>query len=234
MKQLLLSVVAAAGLALALATAGAATIGVTGSNNSVIGAGVEGWHGATWFLTAGANTTIDVYLVGLEAGARNSSTLGTVTFGPYSNASGTGRSVLFGGTTGVTLAGSGSIAPRLIPFSFTTTFGGGASVTNAANPLPPNTPNFFSTVTTCGADILSCVFDTTVDGATALSGNTVLLALDDGGGRRNAPDDDHDDLVMVIRVSDGSVTLIPEPATLGLVGAGLLGPGLAAQRRHRA
>ena len=229
MKKLLMAGVATLGLAAAATPAQAAIVAATGSTNSVIGAGVEGWLGATWFLIAGAATTIDVYFVGIEAGANNTFTLGTFASIPYSGD--TGLSSLFGGTLVPMLIASPSISPGLIPFQFDTDFGGGGTVTNAANPLPLKTPNFFSTVTTCGA-IATCSFDTTVDGVTASSGNTLLLGLDDGG-PIGTPDDDHDDLMIIIKISNGTFfrTPVPEPATLALFGAGLLGLGFAARRR---
>jgi hypothetical protein len=226
---MLLAGVAAAGLAMTATTAEAATAYTTAANNNVLGAGFQGWLGASWYLIAGGLTTIDVYKVGVEAGASNSFTLGTTTYGPYSGND--GLSVLLGGSVPVLQLASANILPGLVPFQFTTTFGGGGTVTNAANPLPLVTPNFFSSVFTCPAGPLTgCTF---TGGSLAGSGNTLLLALDDGGGGR-VPDDNHDDLVMIIRISNGSFTAVPEPATLGLLGAGLLGLGFAARRRRKA
>lgn len=238
MKKLLLATVAAAGMALASVGAQAAVVGSTpgpaASNpNNVIGA-VEGWFGANLYLIAGANTMLDVYFLGREAGFTNSFTINgntLVTSGPPPAS--TGLSTWFGGTTAPTLVGSSLTAPGLISFVFDVLSTGG-SVTNGSNLLPPpgpgtGTPNFFVSLTS--TEIAGVPqFDTNVNGVTPGSGTWALLALDDGGA---GPDDNHDDLVVVLHISNGSFG-IPEPATLGLLGAGLVGLGMAARRRRKA
>ena len=143
---------------------------------------------------------------------------------------------------------SRSVAGGTVAFNFSTNVAGAigtacgagcvqvtnGSNPNASNPLASqNLLNFFAHVGNPPGG--------TGAGNGGTSGNVVYLFLDDTGpgaacgipgvGNPCSTDDDnHDD--MVIRIT-WSATPIPEPATLGLLGAGLVGLGVAARRRRK-
>ncbi|MDP1782994.1 PEP-CTERM sorting domain-containing protein [Hydrogenophaga sp.] len=178
---------------------------------------VEGWYGAQLYLSGGpAQITVDYF--GAEAGFVNS----FLGFGGCSFTHNTGGNTF----TGSPVAPScivNNVASGLLNFSFTSPLGSAINGTNPDN-VADNTPNFFVTL----SNISSLAgLDNVINSSTPGGGLVAWLFFDDGGA---GDDDNHDDMVVRLTITGGSVG-IPEPGTIALLGAALLGMGAVRRRR---
>jgi hypothetical protein len=230
MKKLLLAGAAAVGLSLSAMPAQASFIGTIPmkATNEVLFPlkTVEGWYNADVFFFGSGPATITATLIGWEAGANNRFQWDGVTIFTGGKA---GTGIQTSGNLGAPVGTTATftVNPGLLPFSFLSSIPNG-NVANGSNIAPGNNRgNFFVTFT--DSDDYTTL-DQIKNNATPYGGRVAWLWFDDLGA---GPDDNHDDLVVRISLNGGTFQ-VPEPATLGLLGAGLLGLGFAARRRRQA
>lgn len=227
LKVLLAGLAAAATLGIAPAHAAiVGTIPGGGSNdfiNTFLGGGeIEGWYDANLYLSGGAVIAVEYF--GAEAGYVNTFNFdghifthnGGTTFDNNGPAT-------LGAEDAIGFVNAGPQLAGLLNFLFTVNSGNPGPV-NGSNPndLTTSLANFFVAFDS------NYAFDTTANGITASSGQSVFLFLDDGGADN---DDNHDDMVLRISVRQGTIS-IPEPGTLAVLGLGLAALGALRRRRQ--
>ena len=161
-------------------------------------------------LNLDAAGTVTYYYYGKEAGFQNIFTAGTLTPSPISYNSGFTPNVqdYFAAPK---LIGSLEVGAGVLDFKFCAW-----SSPTASEGCKTNAQN----------DALN-QYISTQSIAYSLFGNTAWLFWDDSGA---GPDDNHDDMLIKAVFTPKAV---PEPATLGLLGLGLLGTWVGSRRRLR-
>lgn len=205
----------------------------SGATNEVVNAlwgvtEVPGYYGATLLLTEDSGVSFE--FLGFEAGYENTFNLDIDGNGSYEEIVFSTEDFSGNSANGDPLDGPElySLSVGNVPFAFVYNANSGTVANDGSNPDDSGGsvgPNYFltffgpnatyGTFGTANACALSAVCN-------PRSGQIAYAFLDDGGA---GPDDNHDDGVVEISV-------VPEPATLGLLGSGLLALGLMMRRRR--
>jgi hypothetical protein len=226
LKTIALGGATAVALTFAAGAASAFTVGtIPGGHAGVVndglvpvyGAGttsVTGYYGAQLALLGGS-ATVTVEYLGAEAGFKNTFSFGGSEL--FATPGGAGLWKPAAGSTDVA-----GVGPGLLDFIFNVN-GAALPVGSAANGSNIdgsglNSPaNFFVTFNPLG------------DGL-ATSGQTVDIWFDDGGA---GPDDNHDDMLIRLSVANGSISIVPVPASVPLLLTALGGLGFMARRKRK-